>query len=55
MQDDRDAWLDGVSRWYYGGTPPAGDLPPAPATRDAPAARRGLPASDSAHERKEAR
>lgn len=55
MQDDRDAWLDDVRRWYYGGTPPAGDRLPAPATRDAPAARRSPPASDCAHQRKEAR
>lgn len=23
--DGRDDWLDDVKRWFYGGTPPAGD------------------------------
>jgi hypothetical protein len=23
IEDDRDAWLDDVKRWYYGGTAPA--------------------------------
>lgn len=29
--DAVDAWLDEVRRWYFGGTPPAGDLPDEPA------------------------
>ncbi len=34
--DDRDAWLDGVRRWYYGGTPPAGDRERDPSPRRGP-------------------
>ncbi len=25
LEDQRDAWLDDVRRWYYGGTEPRGD------------------------------
>ncbi|TCP04640.1 hypothetical protein [Rubrivivax gelatinosus] len=55
MHEDRDAWLDDVRRWYYGGTPPAGEQPPGPTPLDAAWARRGEPACEPAHERKETR
>lgn len=52
MNDDRDAWLDDVRRWYFGGTPPLGDLPADPrgspqgqAPQDGVPASTGLPAS----------
>lgn len=35
--DSVDAWLDEVRRWYFGGTPPAGDLPDLPDPPNAPA------------------
>ncbi|MCK7494314.1 MAG: hypothetical protein MZW92_26365 [Comamonadaceae bacterium] len=41
MEDDRDAWLEDVRRWFYGGTPPA---EPAP-ERDAEPAPVGEPAA----------
>lgn len=53
MHEDRDAWLDDVRRWYYGGTPPAGERPPEPAPLDTKRARRGEPVSESGNERKE--
>ena len=28
--DHVDAWLDEVRRWYFGGTPPAGEQPDPP-------------------------
>jgi hypothetical protein len=29
IDDQRDAWLDDVRRWYYGGMEPLGDVDPA--------------------------
>ncbi|MBG6082747.1 hypothetical protein [Rubrivivax gelatinosus] len=54
MHDDRDAWLDDVRRWYYGGTPPAGDRAPQPTPQNAAASRQGSP-SEPRSERKEPR
>lgn len=55
MQDDRDAWLDDVRRWYYGGTPPAGDRQREAPAAEAAAARRVQPATEPRIERKEPR
>lgn len=55
MHDDRDAWLDDVRRWYYGGTSPAGDHAreaPAPET---PAPQRATPDPDPRIQRKDFR
>lgn len=52
MNDDRDAWLDDVRRWFFGGTPPSGDLPAdlrrapvGPARQESAPASASLPAS----------
>lgn len=54
MNDDRDAWLDDVRRWYYGGTPPAGDRSTESEPHEALASRQGQP-SEPRSERKETR
>lgn len=41
--DERDAWLDDVRRWYFGGTPPAADRD------DAASATPALPAAAAGH------
>ncbi len=33
VDDGRDAWLDDVRRWYYGGTEPRGDADATPGQR----------------------
>lgn len=51
--DAVDAWLDEVRRWYFGGTPPAGDLPDEPA-QEADVRERRHPGSEPSSTRTKA-